>query len=223
MPTVAIRSEERIDVRGLLDGFEEAIEHLRVSYEKYFVGVDRVAPVKERDKVLRMQRELEKLHVRSTALRFRLGGLKARLVTYKHYWTRVERELERGVSRRDLMRMRRGLGAAAAPDTSAADEQAPNPNGSSGSSHAPAKPPPKQSTDPREAGLDPGHLRDVYKELVRAKKAAGESIDGLTYAALCRKLSREAPKLRQKHKCDDVRFEVATIGGKVRLKARAGG
>lgn len=202
---VAMRSERRVDVTALLDEFEEAVEHLRVSYEKYFAGVDKVAPVKERERVERSLRNLEKIHTASTALRFRLGGLRARLVTYKHYWNRVQRELEQGLSRRDLMRMRRGLGGPGRKKVY--DQEAPtgarSGNGSS-----------------EDAPVNAEELRRVYEDLVRAKKAAGESTEGLTYAALCRKLTRETPKLLQKHRCTAVRFEVETIAGKVRLKAR---
>jgi hypothetical protein len=73
-----------------------------------------------------------------------------------------------------------------------------------------------------EASVDPEHLREVFKQLVKAKRAAGESTDGLTYAALVRKLSREAPKLKRKHNCANLRFEVSTEGGKVRLRSRPG-
>ncbi len=45
-------------------------------------------------------------------------------------------------------------------------------------------------------------------------------MQGLTYAALVRKLTREAPKLLQKHGCEQIRFEVSTKTGKVRLRSR---
>jgi hypothetical protein len=218
--------------REVLDRLEESIEKLRVAYEKYFSGVERAAPVKMRAKVEREVRLLESIPVRSTVLRFRMGGLRARFVTYKHYWTRIERELERGISRRDLLRMRRGLGAqpptAAEPPAEAA-EAAPE-AGPNGQPKGPPPPPGSKpgraakgrpaAPNPEAAGLDPRHMRDVFKQLVKAKKAAGEATDGLTYAALCRKLAREAPKLRQKHKCEKVRFEVETVGGRVKLRAR---
>lgn len=229
--------EKTSSTREVLDRLEESIEALRVAYEKYFTGVERVPPVRLRKKVERQVRLLDSIPARTTALRFRLGGLRARFVTYKHYWNRVERELERGISRRDLLRIRRGLGAPpkappppdeaqeAAPESSAADAESPT----NGKSKVPPPPPGGKAkgkaaagkpVDPAAAGLDPRHVRDVFKQLVKAKKAAGESTDGLTYAALCRKLTREAPKLRQKHNCDQVKFEVQTVGGKVRLRAR---
>lgn len=188
----------KADVRTLLDELEAGIEELRHAYEKYFTGVDRVAPSKLRSRVERKLRDVERMHVTSTALRFRLHGLRARFVTYAHYWTRVLDQIERGVYRRDLLR--------AAARTSKL---------------RPAEPPP--DAPPRTAPsttIDEGHIKEVFAALVQAKRAAGESIEGITYAALVRKISREAPKLRERHGCESVRFEVATVDGKVRLRAR---
>ncbi len=198
------QAADRVALATFLDELEEEIEAVRHGYEKYFAGVDRVPPIKQRERLERRIRELESISTRSTVLRFRAGGLRARFVTYKHYWTRVEMEIERGASRKDILRLRR---AAPQPE---ATKPAARPAPESGNGEAMA------------AGLDPEHLRDVFKQLVKAKKAAGESLEGLTFAALCRKLAREAPKLRQKHACTTLRFEVATDGGKVRLRSRPG-
>jgi hypothetical protein len=72
---------------------------------------------------------------------------------------------------------------------------------------------------PLPSGVDPKQARELFKQFVAAKKAAGESIEGLTYGRLLDKLSKEVPKLQEKHG-DGLRFEVATVDGKVRLRAR---
>jgi hypothetical protein len=184
---------ETLEARALLDELEAGIEELRHAYDKYFSGVDRVPPAKRRAAVERKLRETERVHLTSTALRFRLQGLRARFVTYAHYWTRVLDQMERGVYRRDLARAARRI--ATKPEVPAARSAA-------------------------DAPLDEGHIKDVFRQLVRAKRAAGESTEGITYAALVRKISREAPKLLEKHGCAQVRFEVATVDGKVQLRAR---
>jgi hypothetical protein len=186
---------ETLDVRALLDALEGEIEALRHAYDKYFSGVDRVAPSKLRGSVERRLRDVERLHVTSTALRFRLQGLRARFVTYAHYWTRILDQIERGVYRRDLQRAARRAGEVEPRRAEAA-------------------------ASPSQPEVDEAHVREVYRQLVLAKHAAGESIEGVTYAALVRKISREAPKLRERHGCEQVRFEVATVDGKVRLRAR---
>jgi len=67
-------------------------------------------------------------------------------------------------------------------------------------------------------GMEPRAVRALYDELVKAKRAAGEDTNRLTYRGLCKQLARDATKLRKKH--GKVRFVVAADGGKVRLKAK---
>lgn len=216
-----VKRDEGIDVRAALDDLEEGIERLRLAYEKYFSGIERMPPTKDRAALERLMRTLDSNGPTSTVLRFRLGGLRARLVTYKHYWNRVEGQIERGMSRRDRLRQRNGQGSATPtpPPQPPAESQAPaeaaaDPESAKGS----RRPRPKR-LDPAAAGLDPAHLREVFKQLVKAKRAAGESTTGLTYLALVRKLTKEAPKLRQKHGCERLEFKVAMRNGKVRLRS----
>ena len=220
------REPDGTDLRTTLDELEEAIEALRLAYEKYFSGIERVPPGKQRDKVERMLRTVETRGVTNTVIRFRLNGLRARFVTYKHYWTRVENQLERGTSRRDQLRQRRARAMAPPPEPKP-EPPAEDPPAEAASGGPPPPPPGKaakrhprsRAPDPASAGIDPSHLRSVFKQLVQAKRAAGESTQGLTYQALVRKLTAEAPKLKRKHGCEKLQFSVSTRGGKVRLRA----
>lgn len=223
MATKVKREAPSSELRASLDDLEVSIEALRLAYEKYFGGIERVPPSKLRTKLDKAMRNVETRGVTNTVLRFRLNGLKARFVTYKHYWTRMENQLERGMSRRDLLRRRRVQAAAPPPGPEAppagADEGA-DATGPGG----PAPTPGKRNdhgrpVDPAQSGMDPSHLRAVFKQLVLAKRAAGESTQGLTYEALVRKLTAEAPKLKRKHGCDRLQFSVSTRGGKVRLRS----
>lgn len=94
-------------VQELLDQLEGGIERLRVAYDKYFSGVERIAPQKLASQVDRMLRQAEATRPRQTALRFRLNALRARFVTYRHYWTRVLGQIENGTYRRHLQRLER--------------------------------------------------------------------------------------------------------------------
>lgn len=229
------RSAERSEIGALLQSFEEALEALRIAYEKYFVGVDRIAPVRQLDAVRRQMRNLERLSIRSTQLRFRMENARARFVAYQYYWTRVEREIERGVSRRDLLKVR----ASAPPPPSAirlredvskdVEPEVPAPADVLEPPIAvprPGPPPPPAARrgppppPPPLPGLDPSELRQVFGEFVRAKQAIGEDVKGITFAAMCRKLASEAPKVLERYKCERVRFEVSTADGRVRLLAR---
>jgi len=211
------------ELRAALDELEEGIEALRIAYEKYFSGIERVPPAKQRATMEKRMHEMEVRGVTNTVLRFRINGLRARWVTYKHYWTRMENQLERGMSRRDQLRRRR-IERMQPPQPEAPAAQAAQADVKAG---GPPPPPPggrvaRQGADPSSQGIDPAHLRSVFKQLVQAKRAAGESTDGLTYQALVRKLTAEAPKLKQKHGCEKLQFTVSTRGGKVRLRAEPG-
>lgn len=188
----------------MLDEFEDALEELRVAYEKYFVGVDRQAPASRHRNVKAQLRRLQGLHMRSTAIRFRLNGLRARLVTFEHYWNRVLSQIEKGTYRRDIaQRVQRRKAA----DPTPADARA--------APGRPGQPPP-----PPVPGMNSPDVHRLFERLVAAKQAAGEDTKGLTVRALARKLSRELPKLQQRHG-GPVKFEVATVRGKVTLKARS--
>jgi hypothetical protein len=231
------------NVKAGLDELEEAIEHLKVSYEKYFVGVDRQAPSREHAKVERMLRQLEALRPHGTALRFRLQGLRARLVTYRHYWHRVLDQMEKGTYRRDLQRMARKTTPPREDQFAARGEGRPEPEPDltqtiedpSGEHEMPTsepsasptptrhrgrRQPPADRKSPAElpAGVSAHEARALFKELVAKKRAAGENTDGLSYAGLVRRLSKEAPKLQARFG-DKYRFEIATDGGRVRLRA----
>lgn len=186
----------------MLDELESEIEALRMSYEKYFLGVERAPPVRQRERLDRKLRGLEGTSLRTTVLRFRMGGLRARYITYAHYWTRILDQIERGVSRRDLQRQARepARAAAAASPTS------------------PSRP--LGAEPPAITLVDPDNARDVFDRLVAAKQQVGESTDGMTFPAFLRKLSREAPKLAEQHGGRALRFDVEVNGGKVRVRAR---
>lgn len=217
-------------IAQLLDDLETGIEQLRIEYEKYFLGVERQAPAQLHKKVEKLLRHLETTRPRSTVLRFRLGGLRARLVTYAHYWTRVLHQIETGTYRRDRHRAQRRLAAqaeqTAAPAAGATEaaEATEAAQGSDAGDAGAAPPPPARRGSPPPApsgipGMDGPSVRKLYDDLVAAKRAAGEDTSGLAYKALVRKLSREASRLQERHG-KAVRFEVANVGGKVTLRAR---
>ncbi|MBX7080342.1 MAG: hypothetical protein K1X88_14190 [Nannocystaceae bacterium] len=192
------------DPAAMLDELEADIEALRVLYDKYFLGIERAAPTRPRDRLDRKLRTLEGVHLSSTALRFRLGGLRARYIAYAQYWTRILDQMERGVFKRDSIR--------AAQRTAAAATESPR------SAATPSEPAPAAAS---AALIDPAHAREVFDRLVAAKLALGEATDGLTFPAFLRKLNREAPKLSEQHGGAALRFEVEVKGNKVRVRARA--
>jgi hypothetical protein len=241
VPAVGDNAVSAAEASRLLDAFEEALEELRLAYEKYFVGIERQAPAQRHREVKLQMRRLEELRMRSTAIRFRLQGLRARLVTYEHYWTRVLGQIEKGTYRRDLQQrsQRRVQGEAAAqppaqppavrpsaPEAETTPDAADVPRPRAVTEISAPRPSPPSSGPPRPPpppvpvpGMKGAEVRRLFQDLVQAKQAAGEDVEGLTERALARKLARELPKLREQHG-GAVKFEVATVAGKVSLRAR---
>ena len=241
MPPTLARAKQLENVRlsmDMLDDFEEEVELLKVAYERYFNGVDRIPPAREHDRVKLHLRNIQRMRGGTTALRFRTQSLRARLVTYEHYWNRILRQIENGTFKRVLAESKRreyelqqnkiveqSAQAAQSGIHAKVDLEEPLQATQSGIraklDQTDAKVRRGGTSKPRQlpTGVDAKEARELFKNFVKAKKAAGESVDGITYGRLVDKLAREVPKLQKKHG-DSIRFEVATVDGKVRLRAR---
>lgn len=114
-PAGALETSEAIAAR--LDDVERKMERLRALYESFFCGVERRAPQSPRVELNRLVLELQQLHIRNAALRFRHQSLAQRFTMLTTYWNRTLREIESGSYRRDLERAYRRLASRGAPLT----------------------------------------------------------------------------------------------------------
>jgi hypothetical protein len=78
-------------------------------------------PAREHERVERTLRLWEGAPPPGTQLRFRLQGLRARFVTYSHYWNRILHQIEKGTYTRDLQRLARKQEAIQRSETPASD------------------------------------------------------------------------------------------------------
>ncbi len=83
-----------------LKSLETEMDRLRSLYEQYFRGIEKAAPTVLQKKLERELREMRKIRIRNTALRFRLQMLVQRYTTYLTYWQRIMRLLEFGQVKR---------------------------------------------------------------------------------------------------------------------------
>ena len=212
-----VRREDSVRDRGAdLDELEEAIEHLKVAYDRYFNGVDNVPPVRKHEAVTRLVREFMRRPPMRTVQKFRYQTLKGRFNTYEQYWNRIMRQIEQGTYKRLLSEARRREEVMRARRAEHRRSEAKK----AAEGGAAARPRSRGATEPvLPPGMSSADARALYKNFVQAKRAAGESTDGLTYGTLVRKLSKAAPGLQQKHG-GSVRFEVGTSNGKVTLRAK---
>ncbi|MCL2726402.1 MAG: hypothetical protein FWD69_18435 [Polyangiaceae bacterium] len=89
---------------------EERVERVRILYEQYFLGFEKLEPTVPRKDVDRRFAVLKKLQIRNTALRFRLNVVTQRYNTFSMYWLRICRQIEEGTYKRHLRRAQRRFG-----------------------------------------------------------------------------------------------------------------
>lgn len=84
-----------------LKAFSRRVEQLRISHERFFMGIDRVPPNPERQTLERDLRNSPLMRSRNTALRFQFNNVRQRLLSYARYWDRIMRLIEEGKFRRE--------------------------------------------------------------------------------------------------------------------------
>jgi hypothetical protein len=95
------------DIEETLDDLSGRIERLRVLYEQYFMGIEKIEPHTARKEVSRKILELQQLNIRNTGLRYRFNTLVQKFSVYTTYWNRTLRAIENGTYIRDVARVGR--------------------------------------------------------------------------------------------------------------------
>jgi hypothetical protein len=219
---------------------EEAIAALRMSYEQYFLGMERRPPTTEHNELKKRMNKLRGGFIRQTALKFRIQSIQAKLVTYERLWTRTMQEMEAGTYRRDLFKARLHAQERAAkaaekgpaekvekteigpmPAPPAAARQAAKPA-------AVAAPPPRQPAQAQAQAQGNGRLNDalsdqklkaVFNAYVTAKKRCQEDVSKLSYEQVAANLRKQVPDLVKKAGAQDVEFKIVIKDGKAILRA----
>jgi hypothetical protein len=109
--------------------FEKGLNELIVRYEQYFLGLEKREPLKLLEEVERHSRKYQGNNIVNTMLTFKYNALKARFVSYKHYWNKTNRLIEEGKYSRDRFKMeihgkaRPSIPVAAQPQANSESEQ----------------------------------------------------------------------------------------------------
>ncbi|MEZ4405162.1 MAG: MXAN_5187 C-terminal domain-containing protein [Polyangiales bacterium] len=107
-----------------LDEVESRLERLRIKYEQYFAGYEKMIPFVQRKDVDRRFAALHKEQFRNAGLRFRFNTLVQRFTTYQTHWGRTLRRIEEGTYKRDVLKaqkLREELAAREAADRARAE------------------------------------------------------------------------------------------------------
>ena len=101
------RAEVDFDVEEVLSDLEHKVERLKILYEQYFMGIEKIEPQTARKEISRKIMEITQLQIRNTALRYRFHALNQKFGAYTTYWNRTMREIENGTYFRSVARASR--------------------------------------------------------------------------------------------------------------------
>lgn len=87
---------ERKNIDLELAAVEQELRTLETRFEQYLAGVEKRAPILERDSLARRLRLLANRRITQTDLRFRCQTLATRFHTYCGHWDRIMRLVEEG-------------------------------------------------------------------------------------------------------------------------------
>lgn len=211
-----LQQQRREDCEKELDLIENKLARLRVLYDQYFMGVEKLEPMS-----LRM--EIEKTLLRSkipamgsTVQRFKFRALQQRFTSYCGYWDRLVRLIEEGRIRRGIV----GVAARKEPTDVPAQELPLSAKRKRfkrdifrGDEAAAAPGAPAQAEQRSEFRLD--EVEAIFAKLVNEKTAAGESVDKLSKEVVSRSLERVMAKLPGQ----DVRIKIAKKDGVISMVA----
>jgi hypothetical protein len=107
-------ADEAVDVEELIEELEQKVERLKILYEQYFMGIERMEPQTARKEIVRKLLELTQMNIRNTAIRYRFNALNQKWGVYLNYWNRTLRSIENGTYVRNVARagrdaVRRGV------------------------------------------------------------------------------------------------------------------
>jgi hypothetical protein len=92
---------------AMLSDAETRLRRLKMLYEQWFLGFERIEPAVLRKELEDLLGRLRKEPSNNTALRFRLQQLVQRHTTFAAHWRRIGRQIEEGTYQRDVLRAKR--------------------------------------------------------------------------------------------------------------------
>ncbi|MBM4396004.1 MAG: hypothetical protein FJ087_09970 [Deltaproteobacteria bacterium] len=205
-----------------------AVERLRVHYQQYFMGFEKLPPTVPRDQLERRFRHSALNDVHRAGLRFRYTSLVQRYRILEVLWDKGVRDVEEGKVSRDIFRRQLdpgGKGKSRAIDTvpegpgSIPPATEPEPVPARGPAPVPV-PTPARAAAPA-AAADP--VLALFREFLAARSSVGLQTAGITEAAFRAGLEKQRKTQAERLGVADVAFTVAVREGKVVLLARPAG
>lgn len=193
---------EKVD-RGFaarLDEFEKRLFVLKIEYEKYFSGLERIEPTRERDELRRMLRDLMQEPTTNSRQKYRLQQLRARYASTELYWTRNLVQIERGTHPK--MAFRANVHERERRAAQLAGERPPSAS------------PPDEVVREREDRA----YQAIFERYMEARRQCGQSTD-MSLDAVRDALKKQVRTIKSTYRCNSVKFRVTIEEGKAKVKA----
>ncbi|MED5374547.1 MAG: MXAN_5187 C-terminal domain-containing protein [Myxococcota bacterium] len=197
---MARRNQIDRTVNAQLDELEQSMFVLKVQYEKYFSGIERLEPIRYRDEVLRLIRTLLQNPIQNTRQAYRFRQLRARWNTLDLYLRRNLVMIERGTHPK--FRFRADLKDQSRKSAEAKQDAA------------------RQELAARaaKARREDAAFRKIYDHYMTARAKCGQSTD-MEYESVQKALRQQVRNIKARYKCNSVSFRVQVEDGKAKLKA----
>ncbi|MEL6346707.1 MAG: MXAN_5187 C-terminal domain-containing protein [Myxococcota bacterium] len=193
--------KEDLTLRKRLEELDRRLTVLKIQYDKYFSGLERIEPLREREELRRMFRDLMTENISNSRQRFLFQNLRARYNTMEMYFTRNLVMIERGthpkMQFRAAMRDRQKREAEARIASNRARQ--------------------RNEEDDRRQREDRAYSQ-VFERYIAARKQCGQSTD-LDFEAVKKTLKNQVRMIKSRYRCESVKFRITVEEGKARLKA----
>lgn len=92
---------------ALISELQKKFDRLKVLYEQFFMGIERIEPLTLRKEITRAIIGLQGVHLRNSTLRFKVATLIQKWNIYQSYWNRTLRDIELGRYERHVVTARK--------------------------------------------------------------------------------------------------------------------
>ena len=196
---MAKREKKDHSLNAKLSSIEQKIFQLKIQYEKYFSGLEKLEPITEYDQLQKMVRELMGTPITNTQQRYRFTQLRARLSSLSMYWKRNLVMIERGTHPK--MQFRANLKEQRQREMELRREQ-----------HK------ERRERANKAQQSDSSYRSVYDQLLEARRKTGQSTN-ISFDNIKATLEKQSKAIRSQYQCSGVKFKVSIQNGKAKMKA----
>ena len=103
------KNKKEPSIDELLDDLQQRIDRLKVLYEQYFLGLQKLEPLVARREIQRVMLDIAQKNIRNTGIRFRFNTLNQKWNVYTTYWNRTCSQIANGTYIRDIARAQRNM------------------------------------------------------------------------------------------------------------------